>query len=119
MWEFYLAYCEAGFRTGYLDVEPAADDPGACVDLSGKTAWVVGASSGIGAALARELVDRGATVAICARRRDELERVSGGGMLVVPADVTDAAACPGRPTRSAASSAPSTSWSWPPATGSS
>ena len=19
-WEFYLAYCEAGFRTGYLDV---------------------------------------------------------------------------------------------------
>jgi cyclopropane-fatty-acyl-phospholipid synthase len=21
MWEFYLAYCEAGFRTGRLDVE--------------------------------------------------------------------------------------------------
>jgi cyclopropane-fatty-acyl-phospholipid synthase len=20
MWEFYLAYCEAGFRVGYLDV---------------------------------------------------------------------------------------------------
>jgi len=20
MWEFYLAYCEAGFRTGYLGV---------------------------------------------------------------------------------------------------
>ena len=20
MWTFYLAYCEAGFRTGYLDV---------------------------------------------------------------------------------------------------
>ena len=20
MWEFYLAYCEAGFATGYLDV---------------------------------------------------------------------------------------------------
>ncbi|MGH3368378.1 MAG: class I SAM-dependent methyltransferase, partial [Nocardioidaceae bacterium] len=20
MWEFYLAYCEAGFRAGYLDV---------------------------------------------------------------------------------------------------
>jgi cyclopropane-fatty-acyl-phospholipid synthase len=20
MWEFYLAYCEAGFRTGYLNV---------------------------------------------------------------------------------------------------
>ena len=21
MWDFYLAYCEAGFATGYLDVE--------------------------------------------------------------------------------------------------
>jgi cyclopropane-fatty-acyl-phospholipid synthase len=20
MWEFYLAYCEAGFRAGYIDV---------------------------------------------------------------------------------------------------
>ena len=20
MWEFYLAYCEAGFKTGYIDV---------------------------------------------------------------------------------------------------
>ena len=62
------------------------------MDLNGKTAWVVGASSGIGAAVARELVIRGATVAISARRRDQLEQVSGGGMLVVPADVTDAAA---------------------------
>jgi len=60
------------------------------VDLNGKAAWVVGASSGIGAAVARELVSRGARVAITARRKDRLEEVAGGGMLVAPADVTDA-----------------------------
>ena len=70
------------------------------MDLNGKVAWVVGASSGIGAAVARELVIRGATVAISARRQEQLEQVSGGGMLVVPADVTDAAALSRpRPTR--------------------
>lgn len=58
-------------------------------DLSASRVWVVGASSGIGAALADELVRRGATVAISARRRDELERVADGRMLVVPVDVTD------------------------------
>jgi NAD(P)-dependent dehydrogenase (short-subunit alcohol dehydrogenase family) len=61
------------------------------MDLSGKVVWVVGASSGIGAAVARELQSRGAVVAISARRKDELTEVSDGAMLVVPADVTDAA----------------------------
>ena len=60
------------------------------MDLNGKVAWVVGASSGIGAAVARELVARGAKVAISARREEQLADVSGGSMLVVPADVTDA-----------------------------
>ncbi len=59
--------------------------------LKGKTAWVVGGSSGIGAAVARELVSRGATVAISARRTDQLHEVAGRDMLVLPADVTDAA----------------------------
>jgi NAD(P)-dependent dehydrogenase (short-subunit alcohol dehydrogenase family) len=62
------------------------------VNLTGKVAWVVGGSSGIGAAVARELTGRGARVAISARRRDQLEAVAGGDMLVLPADVTDAAA---------------------------
>lgn len=59
------------------------------MDLSGKVAWVVGGSSGIGAAVARELQSRGALVAISARRQDALAEVSGGAMLAVAADVTD------------------------------
>ena len=51
--------------------------------------WVVGGSSGIGAATARELVTRGATVAVSARRKAALDEVSAGRMLVVPLDVTD------------------------------
>jgi NAD(P)-dependent dehydrogenase (short-subunit alcohol dehydrogenase family) len=58
--------------------------------FDGKVAWVVGGSSGIGAAVARELVGRGAIVAISARREDQLNDVAGGDMLVLPADVTDA-----------------------------
>ncbi len=50
---------------------------------------MIGASSGIGAALARELESRGAKVAISARRADRLEEVGAGRMLVVPLDVTD------------------------------
>ena len=61
------------------------------MELNGKVAWVVGASSGIGAAVARELARRGGTVAISARREEQLREVSGGHMLVVPLDVTDAA----------------------------
>ena len=58
--------------------------------LRGQRVWVVGASSGIGAELANELVRRGASVAISGRRASELEAVSGGRMLSVPLDVTDA-----------------------------
>ncbi|HVU71800.1 MAG TPA: SDR family NAD(P)-dependent oxidoreductase [Mycobacteriales bacterium] len=58
--------------------------------LAGRRAWVVGASSGIGAATAQELVYRGADVAVTARREDALQAVSGGRMLAVAADVTDA-----------------------------
>jgi len=61
------------------------------MDLSGKIVWVVGGSSGIGAAVARELQSRGAVVAISARREEQLAEVSNGTMLAVPADVTDAA----------------------------
>ena len=62
------------------------------MELDGARIWVTGASTGIGAALARELADRGARVAISARNADQLTEVAAGRMVVVPVDVTDRAA---------------------------
>jgi short-subunit dehydrogenase len=45
------------------------------MEIAGSTILVTGASSGIGAALAPLLAERGATVGIVARRRDRLESV--------------------------------------------
>jgi short-subunit dehydrogenase len=55
------------------------------VDVEGATALITGASSGIGAALARAMVERGATVGIVARRRDKLEAVLADCQAVNPA----------------------------------
>lgn len=66
---------------------------GGASPLCGRTVWLVGASSGIGAATAQRLADRGARVAISARREDELEQVSAGRMTTVPLDVTSLEAC--------------------------
>ncbi|WP_299958545.1 SDR family oxidoreductase [uncultured Modestobacter sp.] len=62
------------------------------MEISGARIWVTGASTGIGAALARELADRGARVAISARNAEQLAEVAGSRMVVVPLDVTDRAA---------------------------
>jgi 3-oxoacyl-[acyl-carrier protein] reductase len=57
--------------------------------LSGRTALVCGASSGLGLASAEALADEGANVAMFARRADELERhVERIGALAIPGDVT-------------------------------
>lgn len=51
--------------------------------------WLVGASSGIGAALAKALLARGARVAASARSKDALGAVVGRTGLAVAADVTE------------------------------
>jgi len=62
-------------------------------DYRGMRVWVIGASYGIGAAIARDLLARGARVALSARKRDLLRAVAGGHgeALVAPLDVTDVA----------------------------
>jgi NAD(P)-dependent dehydrogenase (short-subunit alcohol dehydrogenase family) len=58
----------------------------------GTSVWVTGASSGIGAALVRELAARGCRVAASARRAEKLDELAGsagGDVLPVVADVTD------------------------------
>lgn len=65
--------------------------------VAGRRYWLVGASSGIGAALARELVRRGARVAISARDAAALRAVADSSAgpdpavvpAVVPVDATD------------------------------
>jgi len=73
------------------------------MELKDKTAIVVGASSGIGAAVARELVRNGWSVALVARRLDELqklvahfnERAGAEVTFAIAHDVTDFASVPG------------------------
>jgi short-subunit dehydrogenase len=68
------------------------------MDIAGTTAIVTGASSGIGAATARALVARGASVILLARRRDRLMNVAddirraGGKAEVHPVDLGNPAA---------------------------
>ena len=61
------------------------------MQIEGARCWLVGASSGLGAALARELDAAGAVVAVSARRQERLDELTAGtGMTPVAVDVTDA-----------------------------
>ena len=64
---------------------------GRIADWGGKYVWVIGASGGIGAATAALLLERGATVALSARRPEVLARLCQGQprALALPLDITD------------------------------
>ncbi|MCU0868669.1 MAG: SDR family NAD(P)-dependent oxidoreductase [Burkholderiales bacterium] len=65
-------------------------------DWRGQRVWVVGASTGIGAATAALLLERGARVALSARQRAPLDAMAAGrapdAVRVLPVDMTDTAA---------------------------
>jgi NAD(P)-dependent dehydrogenase (short-subunit alcohol dehydrogenase family) len=65
------------------------------IDLSGRVAFITGASSGLGAQFARTLAGAGAAVVLAARRVEQLKDLraqiegAGGDAHVTPLDVTD------------------------------
>lgn len=63
--------------------------------LGGRTAWITGAGSGIGRAIALAFAEAGARVALTGRReaplRETAAMIGTGDALIVPADLTDAA----------------------------
>lgn len=63
------------------------------MDLTSRTVLVVGATSGLGLALARRVADAGSTVVVGGRRRDLLDRIAAEhpGLGTVTVDVTDPA----------------------------
>lgn len=62
------------------------------MELNGKTVWITGASSGIGAALAVALSVKGCSLILSARRREQLQEVAGQchtKAMIVVMDVSD------------------------------
>ena len=60
-------------------------------DWKNKRVWIIGASTGIGAALADLLAERGAHLALSARNRERLDRVARKypGSVALPLDLTE------------------------------
>ena len=87
------------------------------LDLSGRVAFVSGASSGLGAQFARTLSHAGAAVVLAARRVERLKTLraeiesTGGDAQVVELDVTDPDSIKSAVAHAETEMAPSTSWS--------
>ena len=60
-------------------------------DWQGRRVWLLGASSGIGAALARRLAQAGARLALSGRDAGKLAGLGIDGAVLLPCDATDAA----------------------------
>lgn len=60
-------------------------------DWQGKRVWIIGASTGIGAEVARLLLDKGARVALSARNREQLQHIAQAypKARALPLDMTD------------------------------
>ena len=90
-----------GYHCAYdMEGNHMTNDPTRAFRLDGRVAVITGASSGIGAELARAFARAGARVAVIARRADRLEtlvselRAEGATALPVSLDVRDTAALP-------------------------
>ena len=67
-------------------------DNGKMKSLAGSSAFITGASRGIGAEIARQLIAEGARVALASRNMDALEKLAkelGEGAVPIECDVTD------------------------------
>jgi short-subunit dehydrogenase involved in D-alanine esterification of teichoic acids len=61
------------------------------MDISNRTVFIAGATSGIGLELARRFAAAGSAVIVGGRRTDLLDKLAAEGFATVPIDVTDAA----------------------------
>ena len=59
------------------------------MDITNRTVFLVGATSGIGLELARRFAAAGSTVIVGGRRTDLLDEIAAEGFATVPIDVTD------------------------------
>ena len=59
------------------------------MDITNRTVFIAGATSGIGLELARRFAKAGSTVIVGGRRTDLLDQIAAEGFATVPVDVTD------------------------------